>query len=172
MTRTSGSDSSNSCSASSPKPAVRTMMAFRGPTARPATVRLLRWNAAMNRHLPASPRAAEAWTWEDFVLLPDDDRRELIDGELVDVEVPTKEHEHVVSLLIFFLVGWARPRHAGIILASGYKVRVSQHRGVMPDVQFYRADNPNQPGDQGLEAGRPDLAVEVMSPGSGRHDRV
>jgi Uma2 family endonuclease len=126
----------------------------------------------MKRAQATSPRANTAWSWEDFVKLPDDDRRELIDGELVEVEVPTKAHEHAVSMLTYFLVGWARQARSGLVLSSGYKVRVSEHRGVMPDVQFYRATNPNQPGEQGLESGHPDVAVEVVSPGSGQYDRV
>ena len=33
------------------------------------------------------------YTWDDFVALEEDDLRELIDGELVEVEVPTFDHE-------------------------------------------------------------------------------
>jgi Uma2 family endonuclease len=43
----------------------------------------------------------------------------------------------------------------------------------MPDVQFYRARNPATVGQaKGLEHGRPDLVVEVVSPTSRRYDRV
>lgn len=117
-------------------------------------------------------RAPGSWTWEDFVALDEDDPRELIDGELLEVDVPTEQHERIVALIIGLLVGWARARKAGVVHASGYKVRVSKRRGVMPDVQFYRADNPARRGEQGLESGHPDLVVEVVSPSSGRFDRV
>jgi Uma2 family endonuclease len=113
------------------------------------------------------------FTWSDFVALDEADPRELIDGELVEVEVPTDLHEYIVALLAFFLTGWARPRRAGFTLVSGYKVRIDERRGVMPDVQFYRAGNTEarrQP--QALEAGHPDLAVEVVSESSVRYDRV
>lgn len=78
------------------------------------------------------------FTWEDFLALPDDDRRELVDG----------------------------------VLASGFKVRVNPRRGFMPDVQVYLAGNPARGQHLALEHGHPDLAVEVISPGSGRHDRL
>jgi Uma2 family endonuclease len=91
---------------------------------------------------------------------------------LVEVELPTPIHERIVVLLGFFLHGWARPRRAGIVLGSGYKVRINPNRGVMPDVQFYRRDNPAPRGEQGLESGHPDLVVEVISPTSGPYDRV
>jgi Uma2 family endonuclease len=35
------------------------------------------------------------YTWDDFVALDEDDLRELIDGELVEVEAPTKAHERI-----------------------------------------------------------------------------
>lgn len=108
------------------------------------------------------------YTWDDFVLLDDDDKRELIDGQLVEVEVPTKEHEHFVMMLGFFLVGWARQR-GGMVLGSGYKVKIRRDRGVMPDVQYFRAGR--NPPSQGLSEGAPDLAVEIMSPSSVRFDR-
>jgi len=80
-------------------------------------------------------------TWDDFVALADDDRRELIDGELVAVEVPTEQHEYVVMCVAEFLAPWVRRNRAGRVLASGYKIRVSDEQGAMPDIQFYRTGN-------------------------------
>ncbi|HEY3817238.1 MAG TPA: Uma2 family endonuclease [Polyangiaceae bacterium] len=120
------------------------------------------------------PTAAESphYTWDDFVALEEDDLRELIDGELVEVEVPTRTHEQIVALLVYFLVGWTEA-HRGIVLPSGYKVRISDRRGVMPDGQLYRGGNePQVDQDQGLVKGHPDLVVEVVSPSSRRYDRV
>ena len=120
-----------------------------------------------------SATANASYTWDDFVALGEDDLRELIDGELVEVEVPTWTHEDIVAMLIFFLTGWAQAGHGGRAIASGYKVRISDRRGVMPDVQFYRKGNTaGSEQAQGLVHGRPDLVVEVISPSSLRHDRV
>ena len=117
---------------------------------------------------PLTESEPRLYTWDDFVLLDDEDKRELIDGRLVEVEVPTKEHEFVVMMLGYFLVGWARQR-GGMVLGSGYKVKIGKDRGVMPDVQYYRPGR--NPSSQGLAEGAPDLAVEVISPSSGRLDR-
>lgn len=117
---------------------------------------------------PASTR--ELVTWDDFIALDDDDRRELIDGELIEVEVPTEQHEYIVALLLYFLQTWIRPRKAGRLLASGYKVKIDAHRGLMPDIQFYAAGNTAPM--QGNDIGRPDVAIEIISPGSRRYDRV
>jgi Uma2 family endonuclease len=112
------------------------------------------------------------YTWDDFVALPDDDHRELIDGELVELEVPNEIHEHIVMMLGFFLVGWVRARKAGRVLGSGYKVRVSEKRGVMPDVQVFRTGNTSNLAKEGLTKGAPDLAVEIISSSSETYDRV
>ena len=119
-----------------------------------------------------SPAASAPYTWDDFVALGEDDLRELIDGELVEVEVPKRQHERIVARLCFFLTGWADAGHGGEALSSGYKVRISERRGVMPDVQFYAQGNEPVEEEDGLVRGRPDLVVEVVSPSSQRCDRV
>jgi Uma2 family endonuclease len=121
----------------------------------------------------SSPAASAPYTWDDFVALEEDDLRELIDGEFVEVEVPTGLHEYIVWRLCAALGAWALPRKAGIGFASGYKVRITDRRGVMPDVQFYRSGK-EHPGrtELGLVSGHPDLAIEIVSPSSARYDRM
>ena len=110
------------------------------------------------------------YRWSDFLELAQDDRRELIDGQLLAIDVPTRIHEWIVFVLLRHLGNWAMSRQAGILLPSGYKVRVREDRGVMPDLQFFRRGRivPNA----ALEEGAPDLAGEVISSTSGRYDRV
>jgi Uma2 family endonuclease len=121
----------------------------------------------------SSSAAAAPYTWDDFIALEEDDLRELIDGELVEVEVPTARHEDIVVMLGHFLTGWAEAGHGGLARGSGYKVRVSERRGVMPDLQFYGARNDAaRDQDLGLVRGTPNLLVEIISPSSRRYDRV
>lgn len=96
---------------------------------------------------------APRYDWDDFVALPDDDRRELIDGELVETEVPTDVHEHIVAMLVAKLWNWAE-EHGGLVLASGYKVRVRADRGAMPDVQFSARATRAGPPTRGSSAAR------------------
>jgi Uma2 family endonuclease len=123
--------------------------------------------------MPEAIASVGPYTWDDFVALEEDDLRELIDGELVEVEVPTKLHEYIVWLLSMHLANWALPRKAGFGVVSGFKVKVTERRGVMPDMQFFRSTNPASKGDaMGLVSGHPDLAVEIISESSRRYDRV
>ena len=109
------------------------------------------------------------YTWDDFVALPDDDKRELIDGYLLEADVATEMHEYVTACLIGMLWQWAQT-NGGKVLAAAYKVKVTDRRGVMPDVQYYRPGRKNPA--QGLTEGAPDLAVEIVSESSRRIDRV
>ncbi|MFW6087575.1 MAG: Uma2 family endonuclease [Myxococcota bacterium] len=110
--------------------------------------------------------------WDEFIRLDEDDLRELIDGRLVELEVPDYEHGRIVGLLVYYLQAWVLPRDAGVVLSSGYKIRISDLRGVMPDVQYLSHETAAKAGQLGMQEGRPDLAVEVISPTSRRYDRV
>jgi Uma2 family endonuclease len=117
------------------------------------------------------PPTVGRFTWSDFIALPEDDLRELIDGQLVEMEVPSGIHEWIVAVLVRLLGSWAMERRAGVVFASGYKVKIREDRGFMPDVQYFRRGGRPVPF-HGLDAGAPDLAVEIVSPGRGRFDRV
>ena len=59
----------------------------------------------MTSHSAALP--APRYTWDDFIALEEDDLRELIDGELVEVEVPTFSHEEIVVAMVTALGVWS-----------------------------------------------------------------
>lgn len=86
--------------------------------------------------------------------------------------MPTKWHEHICMLLGHALLVWAEKRKGWAVLGSGYKLRVSDRRGIMPDVQLLTEETFLRAGENGLEGGRPELAVEVISPTSRAHDRL
>ena len=109
-------------------------------------------------------------TWDAFIDLPDDDRRELIDGVLLETEVPNELHEWIVAAIVQVLMNWAEA-HGGRTLGSGFKVRINSRRGFMPDVQYYRPGRSGPKPRKALEHGAPDLVVEVISPSSRRIDR-
>jgi Uma2 family endonuclease len=83
-----------------------------------------------------NPSAASAqYTWDDFIALDEDDLRELIDGELVEVEVPTSTHEEIVASLIYFLGAWVHAGHGARSTnnkASSAANRISSSRSFRP----------------------------------------
>lgn len=115
--------------------------------------------------------AARRVTWSEFIALPEDDRRELVDGRLEEHEMPTKWHEYICAFLIRVIGNWAEERDF-LVLGSAYKVKVSETRGAMPDVQMLSKVTYDAAGANGLEGGHPELVIEVISPGSKTHDRL
>lgn len=121
---------------------------------------------------PVSRGTPGAHTWDEFVRLDDDDRRELIDGQFLEGEMATELHEWIVGMVVVFLNNWALPRKAGYALPSSFRLRISERRGVFPDVHFFRAGNTARRTPQGIVEGHSDVVVEVVSPTSAGRDRV
>jgi Uma2 family endonuclease len=122
--------------------------------------------------LPVGSRLPR-YTWEDFVAVGDDDRREFIDGDLIEVDVPNKRHEHAVGGILFRLRAWLHTQPGGgLVLPSDYKIRVSKYRGVMPDVQYFGPANPGSETLDDDDDARPDLTVEVIAPSSREYDQT
>lgn len=110
-------------------------------------------------------------TLEEWAALPEDEPGELVDGELVEEEMPSFVHEVVVAWLIAGLRAWLRPR-GGFIAASGVKLRVSSRRGRMADVVAYFRRGKVEAS--GLVTVPPDIAIEIISssPRDQKCDRI
>ena len=104
--------------------------------------------------------------------MDDDEPGELVDGLLVEEEVPSILHECVVGWLMVELGGWARPRR-GWVFGSELKLGVSARRGRKPDVSMY-LPGAQLRGRDSLSTIPPDVVIEVASPHPRdvRRDRV
>jgi Uma2 family endonuclease len=111
-------------------------------------------------------------TLEAWAGLDEEDRRELVDGILVEEEMPTTVHELIVAWVIEVLRVWARSR-GGLVLGSGVKLAVAPGRGRMPDAMVYLRGK-RRPPVQGLVDVPPSVAIEVVTatPRDERRDRV
>ncbi|GAB96410.1 Uma2 family endonuclease [Kineosphaera limosa] len=107
------------------------------------------------------------WTRSERDALPDERHRyELLDGALIVSAAPRPIHQIVVFGLYNQL--WpACPEHLRI-LGAPLDIDLSEDSVLEPDLLVARRD---QFDDRGLP-GRPELAVEVLSPSSRRIDRV
>ena len=111
-------------------------------------------------------------TLADWFDLPEDEPGELVDGRLVEEEVPDFVHEIVVMLLGRLLGNWIFPR-GGAVIGSDAKLAVGEQRGRKPDLSVYLPGS-QLPPRRGLIRLPPDVAVEVISPKprDTRRDRV
>lgn len=123
---------------------------------------------------PGDAMATLRWNSEDLHLLPDDGKRyEIVDGELYVSKQPDWHHQLVCGGVFELLQSWSRRTKAGVAnLAPG--VIFADDDDVAPDVVWIsrqRLATALQP--DGKLHSAPELAVEVLSPGSlnARRDR-
>jgi Uma2 family endonuclease len=107
------------------------------------------------------------WTSADLELLPDDGKRyEIIDGELYVSKQPHWYHQLVCSELTIPLGNWSHETGAGLVIGAP-GVIFADDDDVAPDLvwisreRFAMALEPD-----GKFHAAPDIAVEVLSPGS------
>jgi len=116
----------------------------------------------------------QSLTIHDLANLPDDGRlRELVDGQIVEWDVPTLMHALVLARLASELVVFVLKYRLGFVAAGDPMIKIegSERDVRAPDIAFYARRQ--LPDDAGAPATAviPDLVVEVLSP-SDRADRV
>ena len=107
------------------------------------------------------------YTSADLKALPDDGRRyEIIDGELYVAKQPTYHHQHACGRIYQALANWIDGGGNGrAIVAPG--VIFTDDNDVVPDVVWISAAQLRAIlGSDGHLHGAPEIAIEVLSPGS------
>lgn len=112
------------------------------------------------------------WRYEDYLRLPNDDKRyEIIDGVLYVANAPGYDHQFTVIKLSSRLDVFVTEQKLGVVLTAPFEVHLSEtSRPVQPDILFLNNAQQPAPGTQ-VFTGAPTLIVEVISPGSLRLDR-
>jgi Uma2 family endonuclease len=108
-------------------------------------------------------------TYDDYRKTPDDERWELLDGELVMAPSPTSFHQRVAGKLYRLLSDFVDSRGLGEVFIAPLDVVLSDVNVVQPDVLFVsslRADIVTRESIRGA----PDLVVEVLSPATASRD--
>lgn len=122
--------------------------------------------------LPNQETEKRLWTYDEMLAeMPETNLPvELWDGELIMSPTPTPNHQSIVLRLSHLLDDFVRKEKAGKVFLSPLDIVLSQHRVVQPDLFFI--SNANKHIIQDRVRGVPDLAVEVISPGTWKRDRV
>lgn len=108
---------------------------------------------------------------DEWLALPEDEEGELVEGLLVEEEVPDATHELAVSWLIHMLRGWLGSR--GFVFTSDLKTLTRARTGRKPDVTVFLPDR-EPPARRGPIAVPADIIIEVVSPSprDERRDRI
>lgn len=116
--------------------------------------------------------ATKKLTLEEYARLPDDGvRRELDEGELIEMTFPRSRHTITALNLYDRLNPWVRSQGMGrCFMDAGFLMQDEPAVLRGPDVAFVRSDRlANMDLDDWIE-GAPELAVEVVSPSEGAQD--
>jgi len=115
--------------------------------------------------------AALRFTYEDYLLLPEDRRYEIIDGDLFMTPAPTPYHQLVSKRIEWLLEKHVRENRSGEMLHAPCDVVLSATDVVQPDILFIAADRLAIIGEKYISQA-PDLVVEVLSPSTAERDQV
>lgn len=113
----------------------------------------------------------DAFTWQDFQMLPQDNLRyEILDGELVVSPAPNSRHQDLVLRLTDQFLAAVHKPGLGRLMLSPFDVKLSNTDVFEPDLMVILPQHAHRVTVTHLE-GPPDLAIEIVSRGSARRDR-
>ena len=119
----------------------------------------------------ATAQPAVKLTYEDYCAAPDDERYELLDGNLMMVPAPNIKHQRVQLKLATRLDLFIEERALGTLLTAPCDVMLSETDVVQPDLLFVSREREHLlSGGQNVQ-GPPDLVVEILSPSTADRDR-
>ena len=108
-------------------------------------------------------------TYEDYCKTSDDERWELLDGELVMAPSPTTAHQRVSGKLFRLLADFVEGADLGELLGAPLDVVLSDTNVVQPDLLFVSTGRQHIITDTNIQ-GAPDLVVEILSPSTTSRD--
>jgi len=110
-------------------------------------------------------------TYADYLNTPDEQRFELVEGELIMTPSPSTYHQWISKNIGFELESYVRDHGVGRVFYAPYDVRLGDENVLQPDVLFISTERVGIIGEKNVQ-GPPDLVVEVLSEGSGYRDLV
>ena len=110
------------------------------------------------------------FTYRDYLLLPEGDRRELVDGDFYMVPSPSFRHQNISTNLGRALANYVLDNSLGIVLWAPMDVVFTDKDVVQPDIMFISNERRDIITEANI-AGAPDLVIEILSPSTADRDR-
>ncbi|HYF94032.1 MAG TPA: Uma2 family endonuclease [Symbiobacteriaceae bacterium] len=112
------------------------------------------------------------FTYEDYKLMPEEKRCEIIEGELLITPSPTHRHQSLQMRLSHELYSFVMKHGLGDVVTAPMDVILSPENVIQPDVLFVANERLSIINSNGGIHGAPDLAVEILSPSTAPRDQV
>ncbi|MGB9809544.1 MAG: Uma2 family endonuclease, partial [Caldanaerobacter sp.] len=123
------------------------------------------------------PKKEQIYTYEDYLNWPDDQRIEIINGQIYLLTPPSTIHKRISREIFTSFAVYLRGKQCevfsapfGVRFASGNEKSDKEIKNVVePDIVV--VCDKSKLDDEGCK-GAPDLIVEITSPSTGRKDKV
>src|SRR5687767_12285878 len=115
-------------------------------------------------------KPAKRWTYEEYYRLDDDQRYEIIDGNLLMAPSPDMWHQSWVGDLYAIIRQQVQRYKLGKVFVAPFDVVLDSENTVQPDLMFVATANLGIIQPRAI-FGAPDLLIELISPTSVRRDR-
>ena len=109
-------------------------------------------------------------TYADYCRTPDDERYELLDGELFMSPSPNRAHQTICLGLGALLHAFVAEHGRGEIYIAPFDVVLSDTNVVQPDLLFIANHRAHIVTEDNVQ-GPPDLVIEILSPSTAERDR-
>lgn len=110
-------------------------------------------------------------TYVDYLKTSDDERYELLNGELILSPSPKEVHQSISGILHLMVGTFVRDRGLGKVYFSPFDVVLSDADVVQPDLLFVSNERIGIITADNVQ-GAPDLVVEILSPATAERDRT
>ncbi len=119
----------------------------------------------------ATQRSGTLVTYEEYCNLPDDERYEVIDGELIMAPAPRTAHQRASRKIATPLDTFVTENELGEVFDAPYDVVLSDENVVQPDLLFVSSRRSHIITEDNIR-GAPDLVIEILSPSTAQLDKV
>ncbi len=118
-----------------------------------------------------NPNPKTKLTYEDYAKTPEDERYELLDGELIKLTTPNIPHQSVRAQLGVRFFSFVQERDLGQVFFVPFDVVLSDTDVVQPDIIFVSREREHILTHANIR-GALDLVVEILSPSTAHRDRT
>lgn len=122
-------------------------------------------------------KAEQVYTYADYMARDDDERVEIINGDLYMMSAPSTQHQQISAALMFRLMSYLEGKNCQAI-AAPFAVRLFENEGDKPENVYTVVEpdisvicDPNKLDEKGCK-GAPDMIAEILSPTSARQDKL
>ena len=111
------------------------------------------------------------FTYEDYLKTPDEERYELIGGELLMTPAPVPKHQRISRKIEFLLEKFVTENDLGEVFDAPCDVHLDDENVVQPDILFIAKNRMNIIGEKNVQ-GAPDLTIEILSKSTAYRDLI